>query len=210
MSRTARGVCVLASGGVDSSVLLADLLAQGREVHPLFIRCGFIWEKAERHWLKRLLAALAAPRLKPLTEIEVPMAAALRGHWSVSGRGTPSARAPWDSVYLPGRNLLLLSHAALFSRQRGLDAIALALLKGNPFSDAGGTFLSEMQKTIRSALSAPITIETPYRRLTKDQVRARAPRLPFELTFSCLRPRGVTACGSCNKCSERLGAISPS
>ena len=38
--------------------LVAERLRRGWEVHPLYVRSGFIWEKAELHWLRRLLRAL--------------------------------------------------------------------------------------------------------------------------------------------------------
>ncbi|MDP3543948.1 MAG: 7-cyano-7-deazaguanine synthase [Elusimicrobiota bacterium] len=34
-----------------------------------------------------------------------------------------------------------------------------------------------------------------------------ARRFPLELTFSCLRPRGVKPCGNCSKCAERRAGL---
>ena len=39
-------VCVLASGGLHSAVLLA-VLARRYEVHLVYVRCGLTWERAE-------------------------------------------------------------------------------------------------------------------------------------------------------------------
>ena len=39
-------ISVLASGGLDSSVLIAKL-ADGAEVYPIYVRCGFAWEDIE-------------------------------------------------------------------------------------------------------------------------------------------------------------------
>ena len=49
-------ICVLASGGLDSAVLVATL-ARRRRVHPLYVRSGLNWEWAERALLARFLAA---------------------------------------------------------------------------------------------------------------------------------------------------------
>ena len=37
-------VAVLASGGVDSAILVADLARDGRIVQPLYVRFGLAWE----------------------------------------------------------------------------------------------------------------------------------------------------------------------
>ncbi len=196
-------VCVLVSGGIDSSVLMAEMLRRGYEVSPLYVRSGFIWERAELVWLKRLLRALRCPLLHPLTVIEVPMAPILGGHWSLSGRGVPATGSAWDSVYLPGRNLILLSQAAVFCAQRGIGLVALGVLKGNPFRDARLSFLAVMGKAASSALGARLRIIAPYRRLSKKAVLKRVPGFPIELAFSCLKPKGLRHCGVCNKCEER-------
>ena len=204
MSRQAARVCVLVSGGVDSSILVADLLAQGREVHPLYVRCGYRWERAELAWLKRLLRRLASPRLRPLAIVHQPMRRIIGGaHWSLGAKGVPAAGSAWESVHLPGRNLLLFSEAAVFCRLRGIGVVAQAVLKGNPFSDATPRFRRLMEGAIRCALGAPIRLEAPYSRLTKKQVLRRAPGFPLSLTFSCLRPKGSGHCGRCSKCEER-------
>jgi 7-cyano-7-deazaguanine synthase len=200
-------ICILVSGGVDSSILVAETLRQGVEVAPLYVRAGFIWEKAELFWLRRLLRRLRHPSLRPLTVVDAPVAPFYGDHWGLSGVGVPAGDSPDDSVYLPGRNLILLSQASVFCAQRGGLAVALAILKGNPFPDAATAFLKCMQRSASLALGRRIRLTTPYRRLTKEQVLKRANGFPIELTFSCLKPRGLRHCGACNKCEERFGAI---
>lgn len=202
MSRLKR-VCVLASGGIDSSVLVADMLRQGYEVHPFYMRCGLYWERAELAWLRRLLRALAYPRLKALAVAEASLSGFWRGHWSLTGRKVPGASTPCDSVYLPGRNLLLLSYAGLFSHLRRIPLVAQAVLKGNPFADATPGFRRRMEGTIGAGLGSRIRIIAPYLRLSKSQVIARVKGFPLHLTFSCLSPRGLAHCGVCAKCEER-------
>ena len=69
-------VAVLLSGGLDSAVLLAELLRQDRRVQPIYIRSRLVWEAAELRAVGRLLKALA-PRwagLLPLVILELPVA----------------------------------------------------------------------------------------------------------------------------------------
>lgn len=203
-----RRACVLVSGGVDSSILVADLLAQGWEVLPLYVRSGFYWEAAELRWLRRLLRRLACPRLAALAVARVGMEGLLpRQHWSLTGRGVPGGEAAWDAVYLPGRNLVLLGQAGVHAALHGAQAVMLAVLKGNPFADARPRFLRSMQSSIDAAFERRIRVVAPYARLTKRQVLARVPGFPVELTFSCLRPSAGAPCGRCSKCAERLAAV---
>src|SRR5690349_8305489 len=73
-ARRARAdVCVLVSGGLDSVVLLREVLRGHGRVQPLYVRAGLRWEGTERARLRRLLRILASPRLLPLATIDVPM-----------------------------------------------------------------------------------------------------------------------------------------
>jgi 7-cyano-7-deazaguanine synthase len=199
-------VCVLASGGFDSSALIADYLSRGWEVHPFYARSGFYWEKAELIWLRKFLRRLKTKKLMPLTVADVPMRWIMKDHWSMSGKGSPTSRAAWDSVYLPGRNLILLSQAGVYAATHGVPVVALGVLRGNPFADSRPKFLKDMQSAINDALRSRLRVEAPYAKLSKSQVAAivarLAKRFPLELTFSCLRPRGLKACGRCSKCGE--------
>src|SRR5207244_1528048 len=66
-------ICVLASGGLDSAVLLGTL-ARGHAVHPLYVRCGLAWERAEQRLLARFLAALHARRGLAVRALGTPVA----------------------------------------------------------------------------------------------------------------------------------------
>jgi len=199
-------VCVLASGGLDSSVLVG-VLARDHEVHPLYVRCGLAWEGAEQAALRRFLRALDG-RVKPLVRVDLPLAPLYgAGHWSVSGEGVPGRRAGLASNYLPGRNLLLGSLAAVHCARRRIPTIALALLAENPFPDATPRFLAELGRVAGRALGMRLRVRAPFRRLEKADVIRRGRELPLVLTLSCARPRGVRHCGTCTKCAERQRAF---
>ena len=198
---------MLASGGLDSAVLLARLLRAGGRVWPVYLRCGLAWEAAELSWLRRFLRAVRSPRLLPLCVLDVSLRGAYGAHWSITGRGVPGARSADAAVELPGRNLLLLSHAAIAGVWRGVTRLAVGTLHGNPFSDASPRFFRTMAACLTQALGRPIRIEAPLRRLTKRQLIRSAAGAPLALTFSCLRPTGIRPCGACNKCAERRRAF---
>lgn len=195
--------CVLISGGLDSCVLLAHLAEQGRELTPLYVQAGLVWERVELIWLRRFLDRLNHPGLKPLRRLSLPVEDIYQSHWSTTGKAVPGAHTEDSAVYLPGRNLLLLSKAAIYCSLNRIGVIALGLLKGNPFPDATPAFLHDLAGLAGEALTHPLEIVTPFRSLSKTQVIDLGKALPLELTFSCIRPVGEKHCGGCNKCAER-------
>jgi 7-cyano-7-deazaguanine synthase len=199
----ADAVAVLASGGVDSAVLVADQAGRGRAVHPVYVRFGLVWERAEEAHLRRFLAALDDRRVRPLTVIELPAADVYGAHWSVSGSGTPDESTPDDAVYLPGRNLLLLAKTSVWCAGHGVERIALGTLRGNPFADSSGPFFAGFAALAALALGHPLAVERPFAQLTKAEVLELGRDLPVEHTFSCIAPVDVRHCGRCNKCAER-------
>ncbi len=201
-------ICVLLSSGLDSALLVHRLLAVHGRVLPLYVRCGFLWETAELYWVKRFLRAVRRPNLRALQVIDLPLRQVYGIHWSVAGGSVPGARSADAAVYLPGRNVLLLSLAAIVASQRRISTIALGVLKGNPFGDATPRFFSHMSRALTHALHRPIHILAPLRRHAKAQLIRQAAGAPLGLTFSCLQPRaGYRHCGRCNKCAERRRAF---
>jgi 7-cyano-7-deazaguanine synthase len=207
MARRGGGAGVLASGGVESAALLVWALERYRSATPLYVRAGFRWEAAELRWLRKLVARLGDPRIAQPVVLDVPVRDVYGGHWSLTGRGVPDARSPDAAVYLPGRNLFLLSKAAVYASLHGLDAVTIGPLKDNPFPDATPAFFDAMGQAIRLGLETSVKIETPFRQIHKADLIARHRHLPWSLTFSCIRPAGARHCGRCNKCAERQQAF---
>ena len=194
---------VLASGGLDSAVLVADRADRGHTVHPIYVRFGLVWENAEEAHLRRFLGTLNGRSVRPLAVIELPVADVYGAHWSVSGADTPDEKTRDDAVYLPGRNLLLLAKTSIWCARYGVRTIALGTLRGNPFADSSPTFFSAFAALSTLALGHELDVETPFAHLTKAEVLDLARGLALEHTFSCIAPVGVQQCGRCNKCAER-------
>jgi 7-cyano-7-deazaguanine synthase len=202
-----KSVCVLMSGGVDSAILLGRALLRFQKVSPVYVRSGLAWEKAELHWLKKMLAAMARPGLSRLVVLEAPLSDVAPGHWGLTRRGTPGARSQDAAVYIPGRNISLIGKAALFCAQKGIGKIWLGTLAANPFPDATPAFFASFSRALSLGLAKRIGIEAPFARLTKKDILAFASDVPLHLAFSCLSPRGVRPCGRCNKCEEKRRAL---
>jgi len=115
----------------------------------------------------------------------------------------PAMKAPDSEIELPGRNLLMLSHAALFCAVRQVPIIWVGTLKANKFRDAKPAFFRQMEQVTEAGLGWSVRIETPLRKLTKPQVMATLPPHLWENSFSCIGPVGDRHCGQCQKCAER-------
>ncbi len=200
-------VCALVSGGMDSSVLVSQLSRDYRKVYPLYIRTGLLWEETELYWLKRFLRRIARPNVAPLSVLDLPMGDTCGSHWGFSGEGIPDGASPDESVYLPGRNILLISKAAVFCTLNRIGVIAIGILKGNPFPDSSPLFLQQFAQVLSMGLGSSVQVVAPFSTLSKDEVIQRGEGLPLELTFSCIAPMGRYHCGDCNKCAERKKAF---
>jgi 7-cyano-7-deazaguanine synthase len=191
--------------------MLAELAKRHRKVYPVFMRCGLIWEETELRHLRRFLRAITITPLtthhSPLTILDLSVRDLYGGHWSTTGRGVPGETSPDMAVYLPGRNLLLLSKAAVFCARHDIRTIAIGSLRGNPFPDATPTFFRRFAAVAGGALGCRLRVVAPLRGLTKAQVIRRGHNLPLHLSFSCLSPKRGVHCGSCNKCAERQEAF---
>ena len=202
-----QSVCVLASGGLDSSVVLFEYSKSYDRVFPLFVSCGLRWDRIEQFWLDRFINAIRADSIQPVHVVSIDLGDAHRAHWSVGVQAVPKESDPRDSDYLPARNLLLLTQAALFCQLRGIDAVATGHLQHNPHPDGGDAFFEAFERAASIGLGRPIKVLTPYRRLDKSDVIRRAGGAPLELTFTCLDPRGTDHCGTCQHCFERRKAF---
>ena len=198
---------LLLSGGLDSAILLHQMLDRGWRVQPFYVRSGCVWQRHELRAVNALLAALAQPKLARLVELDMPVDDLYAGHWSMTGEAVPDDRSADEAVFLPGRNPLLLLKPTLWCVMHGIAGIALATLAANPFDDATPEFFARFEAMIGQATGCPFRVVRPFETLSKRCVMKLGQGMPLELTFSCLAPVGGLHCGQCNKCAERAAAF---
>jgi len=198
---------LLASGGLDSAILLHQLLGHGWRVRPFYVRTGCLWQAEELHAIGQLLAALQRPKLDPLIEFNMPVDDLYGEHWSMTGEAVPDDHTTDEAVFLPGRNPLLLLKPVLWCAMHGISKLALATLAANPFDDAKPDFFHRFEAMIQQAIGYDVGIVRPFEMLSKQGVMQLGRDAPLELTFSCLAPVGGQHCGRCNKCAERAAAF---
>lgn len=200
-------VGLLLSGGMDSTILLSQLLGHGRVVQPFYVRSGHVWQTAERAANRAILDRYRGGLLRPLVELDLPLADLDGDHWSFRGVGTPSASSPDEAVFLPGRNLLLVIKPALWCQMHGIPSLVLATLGTSPFADATPAFFQRLERLLGESVPQRLSVSSPFQKLDKRQVMELGVHAPLELTFSCLVPHDGLHCGDCNKCAERQMAF---
>jgi 7-cyano-7-deazaguanine synthase len=208
-SSSRAGCAVLCSAGLDSGVLVA-LLARSTTVLPLYVSVGLAWESAERDALARLLAT---PAFRSTVLPPVSLSLDMRDlypatHWAIQGT-PPAYDTPDEDVYIVGRNVVLLTKAAICCACRGIRRLAIGPLAGNPFPDATPQFFDAMGRALSLGLDHGVEITAPLSTMDKADVIRLGVNLgvPLELTLSCMNPQDGQHCGRCSKCRERRDAF---
>ena len=187
---------VLLSGGIDSTVLLADRIDRGDHCLALTIDYGQTHNR-EIGAAQQVAAHYDVVwRLAPLT----------LGGSALTGQGEiPVGHAEHvDATYVPGRNIVMIAIAAAIAEQCG----AAAVLFGANREDAAGypdcrpKFISAIDAAVSLGTARGISVHAPFASLTKTNIVALGKHLgvPFDLTWSCYRGWSVP-CGRCGACA---------
>jgi len=201
---------VVLSGGMDSAVLLAQMIHLGHtplalsinygQRHSRELRSAFDlaahykveWRCVDLSGLRSLMTGSSQ------TDAAVPVP---HGHYTADSMRT---------TIVPNRNMILLAVAGAWAIARKADAIAYAAHAGDHaiYPDCRPAFVEACSATLRLADDHPVTIARPFIDWTKAQICHRGAVLgvPFALTYSCYE--GADAhCGQCGTCVERREAF---
>jgi len=205
MTRTA----LIYSGGVDSTVLLAHLRAEGRELHCLSVDYG------QRH--RRELEAARAicahfgvdHRLADLRAL-----APLFGSNALTGGvKVPEGHYEEESMkatVVPNRNMLLISVATAWAVSLRAESVAYGAHSGDHaiYPDCRPEFAEALDRAVRLADWHEVRLERPFVKMDKAAIVRRGAELgvPFGLTWSCY-VGGERHCGKCGTCVERKEAF---
>lgn len=199
---------VLFSAGLDSVVLAAWEARRGPVV-PIYVSTGLAWEDEELAAIRRVLTTPALSALSPLVHLRFTATDLYpESHWARRGE-PPAYETPDEDVYLPGRNVMLITKTALYGAQHDIGRIALGALADNPFPDATREFFDALARALTLGLGHSIAIDAPFGALRKSEVIRMGMDLhvPLGATLSCMRPRNGLHCGRCSKCRERREAF---
>jgi len=196
---------LLASGGLDSTTLAYWLRQKKIEFTPLFIDYGQHCVATERKTLN-----VVVPKSEFRTIETINIGEVYKGSHSLLIREVDlwKHRARAEDLYLPYRNLLLLSAGAAFAQSRGASYLYAAFINSNHAKelDCSTKFFDELSKVLSEYGS--VTIRMPFRKLSKRQVTNIGLKLgvPIASTFSC-QAASTVPCGACPNCVDRLEAL---
>ncbi|MBO94939.1 MAG: 7-cyano-7-deazaguanine synthase QueC [Opitutales bacterium] len=201
---------IVYSGGMDSTVLLYQLVAAGDEVKALTIHYGQRHEKeinCARALAKGLgvehrvvdlssLAELLGGSALTSLEVEVP-----EGHY---------AEENMKATVVPNRNMILLAVAAGWAISSQFDRVGYAAHAGDHavYPDCRPEFADALDAAIQLADWREVRLDRPFLDLTKAEIVKLGVDLgvPFDRTWSCYQG-GELHCGRCGTCVERREAF---
>ena len=192
-------------------MLLANILrhADGQRIVPIYVRTfGLAWNARTCRYLEHVLSEAAFRGVQPLETLHFDMRDVYPpSHWAIKGEA-PGFDTPDEDVYLEGRNVVLLTKAAVFMARAGLLRVSIGPLAGNPFPMSPRSSLRRC-RTRCLGLATAIEIAAPLLSHSKADVIALGQSLgvPLELTLSCMQPSSGLHCGRCSKCRERKDAF---
>ena len=191
-------VVCLASGGIDSTIILFMLKKENHKIFPLYIDYGHKSASMEKKSLEKICEQLTVKlkffELKDLSSI-------------YSGLTDP-AISPLENPYFPNRNLLFLTIASAYAYQNSIKIISIGLIDNVIFPDQTKKFVKGAKESISTSLGYNIKILAPLMELDKREVigLAKLHQIPLKLTYSCY-VGNKEHCGKCKACQERDLAI---
>jgi 7-cyano-7-deazaguanine synthase len=200
----------LASGGLDSLVLVHELLADGHRVRMLSFDYGQRHAR-ELDFARQAAAALGLAHdfvdLRSVGALLVgnaltdPAAPVPEGHY---------ADASMRATVVPNRNAIMLDVAVAVAVAAGCGAVAFGAHGGDRavYPDCRPGFLAAFAVSAQLAndgfLPAGFRVLAPFLRTDKAGIVAIGAALgvPFDRTWSCYQG-GELHCGKCGACTER-------
>jgi 7-cyano-7-deazaguanine synthase len=198
-------VILLASGGLDSTVLAFWLMEHRIDFVPLFIDYGQHSRRTELKTLRSVLPKRYANKVSVIRLADVYKGSRSR---LIKPANLWQDRVEDADLHLPHRNLLLLSAGVAFAESRGIDKVYAAFIETHraPGTDCCDEFFAPLMKLL--ARTGTVQLKLPFKRFSKSQVAkiGVAVGAPIERTFSCLAAACIP-CGACPNCVDRVNAL---
>ncbi|WP_255363200.1 7-cyano-7-deazaguanine synthase QueC [Cellulosilyticum sp. I15G10I2] len=199
---------VVFSGGQDSTTCLFWAKKRFKEVialsfdynqkHKLELECAkAICEKhdVEFHILNLDLLNQLAPNSLTRKDIAVD-------------KDAPEEGPP--NTFVDGRNLLFLTFAAIFAKQRGINTLITGVSQSDfsGYPDCRDVFIKSLNVTLNLAIDFPFDILTPLMWINKEETWKMAHDLGVleiikEETLTCYNGLKGRGCGECPACKLR-------
>lgn len=204
MSTSYDGV-LLASGGMDSTVLAYDLAGQGKRMILLFLDYGQHCAVKELETLKRVVPEEYRENIQIIRIGDVYRESESR---MIVEANLWTDNVVADDLYLPYRNLLFLSIACAYAQSIGSKDVYAAFINSNHAKeiDCSMEFFSKLESLLQEYGS--VRINMPYREMSKKEVARLGVKIgaPVAATYSC-QISSENPCGACPNCVDKIDAI---
>lgn len=201
---------VVLSGGMDSSVLLADSVKKYQKVAAVSFNYGSKHNDRELPLAKTICDSLGLHhKIIALPFINELFSSSLLS----SGDEIPEGdydEPTMKSTVVPFRNGIMLSIAAGYAESIGAAKVLLGSHAGDHFiyPDCRPEFNHAFAKAVNLGTDEKVTIEFPYSTLDKRDIGdlGRTLGVKFQTTWTCYKGEEIH-CGVCGACNERKYAL---
>lgn len=186
---------ILASGGLDSTLMTVLAVEMGQPVYPLFINYGQLSAEKELSTCRNVYKKMRLP---------VPEVVDVSGYGKMFPCGlTSTSQNIYKDAFLPGRNLLFLLTGATYAYRVKAKAVAIGLLNESYsfFPDQTEEFVGRAESFISDVLDYKIRVVAPLISFTKTDVVVLAKMKGVKGTYSCHSGK-EDPCGVCIACKE--------
>lgn len=196
---------LLASGGMDSTVLAYDLAQKKENIIILFLDYGQHCMEKEYETLKNVLPDIYKDNIRIIKIGDIYKESHSR---MIIEANLWVDNVVADDLYLPYRNLLFLSIASAFAQSIGAKNVYSAFINSNHAKeiDCSMEFFAKLESLLESYGS--VKINMPYREKSKIDVAKLGLSLnaPIAKTYSC-QVNSQNPCGACPNCVDRIDAM---
>lgn len=205
MKKNQQTALVLLSGGQDSTTCLAWAKKKFGKV------CAITFDYGQRHKIeiksaKKIANKIKIPLLIYKTDIFKKFTQNALTNQNIKIK---IHKNKLPSTFVPGRNMIFLSIAAIYAHQLGIKNIVTGVCQTDysGYPDCRDKFIKSLKKTLNLAMETKLKIHTPLMWLTKAGTVKLMRRLGqielLKYTHTCYK--GLrSACGKCPACRLRL------
>lgn len=211
-------IVVVLSGGLDSSVLLSKLVADGHECRAISIFYGQRHARELKAAEQVSLGLGVEHKIIDLHDLQQLMTGSSQTDSSVEVPHGHYAAENMKLTVVPNRNMILLAVAGAWAISTKSDEIAYAAHSGDHavYPDCREEFVQPLAQALFNADWHHVAISRPFLQMTKAQIVREGIALDhaFEgtrqkilpLTYSCYEGQPVH-CALCGTCQERRSAF---
>lgn len=196
---------ILMSGGLDSTTLAYLFVKEKVDFIPLIIDYGQHCFQTELSRLKEVLPSQFLDKLEIINVSDIYKHSKSR---FIKPVDLWNEEISADDLYIPYRNVLLLTIAASFARTMNMSRVYSAFINSNHAKeiDCSSDFFDNLDALLEDYGSVKIIM--PFRDMSKYEVAKLGIELhaPIGRTFSCQASPAIP-CGACPNCVDRLEAI---